>query len=101
LGPKGLPSTQFSLIARALFLCFAADNRTLSISWVEDLGEKTVLAFLRHTELTLGNKVTTRNLRLAGIRSLFGFLARELPPQLDLCQRVKEIPAKRTEHKNG
>lgn len=66
---------------------------------IEDLGEKMVLAFLNHVENGIGNSTNTRNARLAGIRTFFGFVGREEPPLLELCRKIRSIPVKRVEHK--
>jgi len=58
-----------------------------------------VLHFLDHLENTRGCNPRTRNARLAAIRALFNFIAREEPSLLFHCQRVRTIPIKRTQHK--
>lgn len=84
-----------------LLLCYAADTLAKSICeiLVEDIDELIVLRFL--DELEKGRNCTrrTRNARLATIRSLFTFIAREEPILIVQCQQVCAIPLKRTEHK--
>jgi site-specific recombinase XerD len=58
-----------------------------------------VLDFLDHVENTRGCSPRTRNARLAAIRALFGFMAREDPSLLLLAQTIRTLPLKRTEHK--
>ncbi len=61
----------------------------------EDITESLVLNFLDHVETKRGCTARTRNARLAAIRSLFAFIAREEPVLLVQCQQVRAIP---TEH---
>lgn len=84
-----------------LLLCYAADTLKKSVDAlnVEEIEEKLVLAFLDHLEDARGCTPRTRNARLAAIRSLFGFIAREEPALALQCQKIRTIPLKRTEHK--
>jgi site-specific recombinase XerD len=65
----------------------------------EETHESLVLDFLDHVETTRGCSARTRNARLAAIRALFGFIARQQPSLLLHCQRIRTIPLKRTQHK--
>ena len=65
----------------------------------EDLPETLVLSFLDQVEQGRGCSSRTRNARLAAIRTLFTFLAREEPILMVQCQQIRTIPLKRTEHK--
>lgn len=60
-----------------------------------DLGAETITAFLDHLQTERGNSVTTRNARLAAVRSLFRFAALRHPEHAALIQRVLAIPPKR------
>jgi len=84
-----------------LLLCYAADTLKRSVEelCVEEIDESLVLGFLEHIENTRGCSARTRNARLAAIRALFGFIAREEPSLLLHCQTIRTIPVKRTEHK--
>jgi len=84
-----------------LLLCYTADmlNKSVEELCVEDMGESVVLDFLDHVEHTRGCSARTRNARLAAIRALFGFIAREEPSLVLHCQSIRTIPLKRTEHK--
>jgi integrase/recombinase XerD len=84
-----------------LLLCYASEtlNKSVDELCVEDIDESLVLDFLEHVENTRGCSATTRNARLAAIRALFAFIAREEPSLLLDCQRVRTIPLKRTQHK--
>jgi site-specific recombinase XerD len=84
-----------------LLLCYAADtlNKSVEDLSVEEIDESLVLDFLEHVENTRGCSPRTRNARLAAIRALFGFIAREEPSLLLHCQTIRTIPLKRTQHK--
>jgi site-specific recombinase XerD len=84
-----------------LLICYAADtlHKSADELYVEEIDESLVLAFLDHLENTRGCTPRTRNARLAAIRVLFAFIAREEPALLFLCQKIRTIPLKRTEHK--
>ncbi len=86
--------------ATKLLLCFAADTLGQSVDrlTIEDITEKTVIAFLDYVEQKRKCSPRTRNARLAAIRSLFNFIAREEPELLQHCQRIRAIPLKRTQH---
>ena len=84
-----------------LLLCYAADTLKESVEelCVEEIDESLVLGFLDHLENTRGCSARTRNARLAAIRALFGFIAREEPSLLLHCHTIRTIPLKRTQHK--
>ncbi len=84
-----------------LMLCYVADTLKQSVDelTVEAVDETIVLNFLDHIELKRGCTPRTRNARLAAIRSLFAFIAREDPILLVQCQKIRSIPLKRTIHK--
>jgi integrase/recombinase XerD len=83
-----------------LLLCYAADtlNRSVEELCVEEIDESLLLGFLDHLETGRGCTPRTRNARLAAIRALFGFIAREEPSLLLHCQTIRTIPLKRTQH---
>ena len=63
-----------------------------------DLDAPLISGFLTHLETSRGNSITTRNNRLAAIRSLFGYAALRVPEHAALIARVLAIPAKRHDH---
>ena len=63
-----------------------------------DLDAPLISGFLQHLEAGRGNGVTTRNARLAAIRSLFGYAALKAPEHAALIARVLAIPPKRHDH---
>jgi len=83
-----------------LLLCYAADrlNKSVEELAVEQIDEPLVLDFLDHLETSRGCTPRTRNARLAAIRALFGFIAREEPSLLLHCQTIRTIPLKRTQN---
>lgn len=84
-----------------ILLCYAADTLKTSVDElaVEDITEPLVLGFLDHLEQVRGCSARSRNARLAAIRSLFDFIAREEPVLMLQCRQIRAIPLKRTEHK--
>jgi site-specific recombinase XerD len=84
-----------------LLLCHAADTVKIAVDElaIEDISEKIVLGFLDHLEQSRGCSTITRNARLAAIRSLFEYIARQEPVLLVHCGQIRAIPLKRTEHK--
>ena len=85
-----------------ILLCYAADTLKTSVDElaVEDITEPLVLGFLDHLEQVRGCSPRSRNARLAAIRSLFDFIAREEPLLMLQCRQIRAIPLKRTEHKS-
>jgi integrase/recombinase XerD len=64
---------------------------------ITDLDVTAILAFLDHLEEKRGKKVRTRNLRLAGIRTFFRFVALRDPERLGQVTQIMAIPVKRQE----
>jgi integrase/recombinase XerD len=62
---------------------------------LEDLDRDLVLAFLDELEEKRKNSVTTRNARLAAIRSFFHHVAANDPTSFGIAQRILTIPVKR------
>jgi site-specific recombinase XerD len=83
-----------------LLLRHTADTLKQSVDQlaVEQIKEPVVLDFLASIEKD-GCKVCTRNARLAAIRGLFAFIAREEPVLAEQCQLVRSIPLKHTEYR--
>jgi site-specific recombinase XerD len=66
---------------------------------LEQIDAPLVTAFLEHLETERGNKASTRNVRLAAIKSFFHFLEYRLPASLELIHRVLAVPFKKTDSK--
>jgi integrase/recombinase XerD len=82
-----------------LFLHFVADdtNRRISRLTLSDLTAERVLSFLKHLEDERGNRVATRNHRLAALRTFFNYVGGQVPEMLAEAERVGTIPTKRTQ----
>jgi site-specific recombinase XerD len=80
-----------------LLLCFATEQTGKQPSKLEisDLDVRLISAFLDHLEHQRHNTASTRNVRLAAIRSLFRYAAFKHPEHADVIARVLAIPAKR------
>jgi integrase/recombinase XerD len=80
-----------------LLLCFASEKTGKQPSKLEvsDLDVRLISAFLDHLEHERHNTASTRNVRLAAIRSLFRFAALRHPEHADVIARVLALPAKR------
>jgi site-specific recombinase XerD len=66
---------------------------------LEQIDAPLITGFLQHLETHRGNAVSTRNVRLAAIRSFFHFLEYRLPAALEQIRRVLCIPIKKTDSK--
>ena len=62
---------------------------------LEQLDAPTVVAFLRHLEADRGCAVSTRNARLAAIRSFIHYVEFRAPAAIETCRRILAIPMKR------
>jgi integrase/recombinase XerD len=80
-----------------LLIGFASDRTRKQPSQLDiaDLDAELIAAFLDHLGHERGNAVTTRNARLAAIRSLFRFAALRHPEHAATIQQVLAIPPKR------
>lgn len=100
---KGLSINTISTYRDAikLLLCYSGETLKKSVDELitEDITESLVLNFLEHVETKRGCAVRTRNARLAAIRNLFAFIARDEPVLLVQCQQIRAIPLKRTDHR--
>lgn len=61
----------------------------------EDLTEERMLAFLDWIELSRKCKASTRNLRLAGLKSFAGYLQFRAPEHLAFCEMMDRLPRKK------
>lgn len=82
-----------------LLVCFAANRYSTSPSklTLEQVDAPVVLALLEHLETTRRNSPTTRNARLAAIKSFAHFLEYRVPSAIDQVRRILAIPAKKTD----
>jgi len=66
---------------------------------IEDLDAGSILDFLDYAEAKRGNKPSSRNVRLAAVRSFFRYCGYLVPGSLGVVQKVLAIPTKRTAHR--
>ncbi|MCP5070949.1 MAG: tyrosine-type recombinase/integrase [bacterium] len=78
---------------------FASDRlgTTPSGLLLEQLDALLVADFLEHLETSRGCTPSTRNVRLAAIKSFFRYLEYRTPPNLEQARRVLAIPFKKTD----
>ncbi len=84
-----------------LLLTFASKRLRVAPSQlaVEQIDAPLVLAFLNDLETTRGNGPSSRNTRLAAIKSFMHFLEYRLPSAIEQIRRVLAIPSKKAESK--
>jgi len=82
-----------------LFFCYAADRLKVNVEklTIENLDEKTVLTFLEHLKTKRHDCDSTRNNRLAAIRTFFRYIGRIEPVLLEQVQTIRSIPQKKTQ----
>jgi site-specific recombinase XerD len=80
-----------------LFLRFVARRRKRTVAQLvlADLTASELGAFLQYTEQERGDTIGTRNCRLAGVRSFFGFVADREPTAIAQCTEILHVPTKR------
>lgn len=79
-------------------LCFVAKAKKCSVAdlCLRDLEHQRILAFLESVETNKGNSISTRNHRLAAIRSFFRYVAQMSPESVDQATQILTIPTKKT-----
>jgi integrase/recombinase XerD len=84
-----------------LLLQFAAQRfrKTPSAIELEALDVTVVVAFLKHVEEKRGCSASTRNARLAAIRSFMRFVELRVPSMIEQSRRILAIPSKRADTK--
>jgi site-specific recombinase XerD len=82
-----------------LFLTYASAHLKVAPSQlaVEQIDAPLVVAFLHDLETTRGNGPSSRNVRLAAIKSFMHFLEYRVPSALEPIRRILAIPFKKTE----
>ena len=82
----------------ALLLPFAAKRarKTIDKLLIEHASSETVRGFLKHLEQDRGNRIGTRNQRLAAIHSWARFIGEKRPEHLAWCTEICAIPTKKT-----
>jgi integrase/recombinase XerD len=64
---------------------------------LEHIDVPLVLSFLQHLESVRDNSASSRNVRLAAIKSFMHFIEYRVPSALDQVRRILAIPAKKTD----
>ena len=86
--------------SHAFMLLFEFAARRLKCSpsslELEQLDAKLVMAFLAHLERDRSNGISSRNARLAAIKSLFRYIEHRVPSAIDQVRRILAIPTKRS-----
>jgi integrase/recombinase XerD len=84
-----------------LLLTFASKRLEVTPSQlaVEQIDAPLVLDFLNDLETTRGNGPSSRNIRLAAIKSFLHFLEYRVPSAIEQIRRILAIPAKKAESK--
>jgi len=75
-------------------------KRSVAELKLADLEHRRVLDFLESIESENGNSISTRNHRLAAIRSFFRYVALTNPEAVELAAQILTIPTKKTESKS-
>jgi len=83
--------------ALALFLRFLADRtaRPVVDLDLDDIEPDMVIAFLDHLEHKRGNRIVTRNARLAALHAFARYLATQDPEWIATSQQILAVPFKR------
>jgi len=81
-----------------VLLPFAAGKLGISVDRlsIEDVSADCVRHFLQDLEKSRGCKITTRNHRLAAIRSLGRFIGENSPEHIAWCGSIRALPIKKT-----
>ncbi len=87
--------------ALKLLLKYCADNLKIKIEKLpcDQINDEIVRKFLDYLEQERGCTASTRNARLAALKTFFYYLGYEVPQCLDNSQRINAIPQKKTAHK--
>ncbi len=78
-----------------LYFAFLGDGRSVADLQLDNLTVQSVTSFLSHLEEVRKNGRSTRNCRLAALRSFFGHLLRNDPTHAGQFHRVLAVPSKR------
>lgn len=82
-----------------LLLAYASEQLHVppSALHLEQIDAPLVVAFLNHLEATRGNRPSSRNVRLAAIKSFMHFLEFREPATIDQIRRILAIPPKKAD----
>ena len=92
--PRTIANYADSLMLLVRYIAGRLNIRPCVIT-IEQLTVDLIFSFLDHLEADRGNSVSTRNVRLAAIKSFLRYLEYRLPSCLDLARQVHAIPMKK------
>ena len=84
---------------KLLFCFFNETPRVIANLSLVDLDKACILSFLQWLEDVRKNAVSTRNVRLAHIKSFFGYVLTVAPELMDHCSAIINIPFKKADKK--
>ena len=86
-----------------LFLrfCHENDNLDLHTLQTDQLTAERIRRFLDHLEHQRNCAISTRNARLAAIKSFAAYIGRETPEYLELSRQISQIRPKQTVHRTA
>ena len=100
---KGASEHTCDSYAFAFIMLFRFTTERLKVPpsalYLEQIDAELVLAFLLHLESARHNSPSSRNVRLAAIKSFFRFVEHRVPSALEQIRQVLAIPTKRTDTK--
>jgi integrase/recombinase XerD len=82
---------------KLFFLFMKSQTRKSSTNLpIQDITPIRIRQFLNFLEQERGSSISSRNQRLAALRSFFEFVARTEPRHAEICRQIASLPAKRT-----
>ncbi len=89
--------------ALKLILKYCAEQLKMKIDKLpcDQIDDEIVRKFLNYLEQQRGCSPSTRNARLAALKTFFYYLGREVPECLDNSRKIDAIPQKKTPHKTA
>ncbi len=99
-GQKNMSNNTISSYAATFYLLFQFCRTSKKISaekmTIESIDKELIIGFLNWLECARGVSISTRNQRLAAVRSFFRFVQYESPRHMAICQDILNIPIKKT-----
>lgn len=84
---------------KVLFLFLEENKLTVSTLSIDKIDKSCIVEFLYWLENTRKNTVSTRNVRLAHLKSFWSYVLATTPEWADHCSQIIHIPFKKTERK--
>lgn len=92
---RGLSQLTRASYAQTFILLLQFMKKPFDSLMLEDITPELVSTFLKDLESQRGNSRSTRNLRLAAVRSFFRYAGFRVPAALDQCSRIRSMKAKK------